>query len=159
MGLASFLRSPRKRAPLYPGGVGTLVEVISATKSLTLSQKCYVLCVRLRLWTEGFIESKSSRYEVCSVFAVHSEASSSRLLPDERCSTPKTSPSLWTGECCNFRRKVVGAVEGCPCFVQCSGGPQNSPFEMELFTLRLCISMILAFTLQKTQQRAIRRAR
>ena len=30
-GFAGFLRSPRKRAPLYPGGVGTLVEVISAS--------------------------------------------------------------------------------------------------------------------------------
>ena len=51
--------SSQARAPLYPGGVGTLVAVISASKSLTLSQKCYVLCVRLRLWTEGFIESVS----------------------------------------------------------------------------------------------------
>ena len=30
--------SPRKRAPLYPGGVRTLVEVISASKSLSLSR-------------------------------------------------------------------------------------------------------------------------
>ena len=35
-GFAGFLRSPRQRAPLYPGNVGTLVEVISASKSLSL---------------------------------------------------------------------------------------------------------------------------
>ena len=35
-GFAGFLRSPRQRAPLFPGNVGTLVEVISASKSLSL---------------------------------------------------------------------------------------------------------------------------
>ena len=37
-------------------------------------------------------------------------------------------------------RRVIDAVQGCSCVEQCSGGPQNSPFEMDLLTLRLCNS-------------------
>ena len=53
------------RAPMYPGGVGTLVEVDSASQSLTLSQKCYVRCVRLRLWTR-----KVHRISIPVVFGI-----------------------------------------------------------------------------------------
>ena len=64
--LLTMLFSPYlygSHAPMFPEGVGTLVEARSMSKSLTLSERCYVLCVLLRLWTR----KDSSNFVLCGI--------------------------------------------------------------------------------------------